>query len=57
MDGKAKKPNLQEISARVDVELVFAPYRSYGTSVAVLWYIFMRIWVELFVSQGLRSKI
>ena len=34
------------------VQLVFAPCRRYGVSVAVLWYILVRLLVELFVSSG-----
>ena len=47
------KPNLQGTSARVGVQLVFAPRRRYGLSVAVLWYILVRPCQELFVSQDL----
>ena len=47
------KPNLLDISLRVGVQLVFAPLRRYGLSVAaVRWYILMRLWLELFVSQA-----
>ena len=35
------------------VQLVFAPCKHYGLSVAVWWYILVRLWGELFVSQGL----
>ena len=34
-------------------QLVFAPHRQYGLSVAVWWYIHVRPWVELLVTQGL----
>ena len=51
MERRAK-PNLLDISLRVGVQLVFAPLRRYGLSVAVRWYILMRLWLELFVSQA-----
>ena len=38
------KPNLQGTSAGVG-------FRSYALSVAVWWYVLVRLWVELFVSQ------
>ena len=46
------KTNLQDTSARVGFQLVFAPCR-HGLSVAVWWYILVRFWVKLFLSQGL----
>ena len=52
MESQAK-PNLYGASARVSVQLVFALFRRYGLSVPVWWYILVRLWVKLFVSQGL----
>ena len=48
-----KNRQSQTFRTRVGVQLVFAPRRIYERSVAVLWYILVRLWVELFVSQGL----
>ena len=52
-DRKTNEPNLYDTSARVGVQLVFAPCRRYGILIAVWWYIIVRRWVELLVSQGL----
>ena len=35
------------------VKLVLKPRRHYGISVGVKWYILVRLWVKVFVSQGL----
>ena len=35
------------------VQLIFATHRRYRPSVAVWWYILVRLWAELFISQGL----
>ena len=43
----------KDTSARVGVQVVSTPRKCYGLSVAVWWYIFVRLWLELFVSQGL----
>ena len=50
---KRTKPNLYDTPARVGDQALFAPRRRYGVSGAVWWYILVRLWVELFVSQGL----
>ena len=50
MERRAKA-NLYDTSARVCVQLVLAPQRRYGLSVAVRWYILKRRLLELFVSQ------
>ena len=47
------KPKLYDTSARVGVQQVFASYRGYGLSVAVWWYILVRILMKLLLSQGL----
>ena len=52
MERKTKR-NLCDTFARAGVQLVFAPRRHYGLSVAVWWYILVRHSLELFVSQGL----
>ena len=39
--------------AKAGVQLIFTPRRPYRLSVAVLWYILVRLWMELFVPQGL----
>ena len=38
---------------RMGVHLAFGTSRQYGLSFAGWWYILVRLWVELFVSQGL----
>ena len=53
---KRTKPNLWDTPARVGVQLVFAPRRQYGISVAAWWYILVRLWVELFVSQVIQAE-
>ena len=47
------KTNLQDTSAGVGFQQVFAPCRHYGLSVAVWWYVLVRFLVKLFLSQGL----
>ena len=37
----------------MDAQLIFLSYRRYRLSVAVWWYFLVRLWVKLFVSQGL----
>ena len=56
MERRAKA-NLYDTSARVCVQLVLAPYRRYGLSVAVRWYVLKRRLLELFASQGLLQAV
>ena len=48
---KQKKPNWWDTPAKVGVQLIFTTCRWYRLSVVVWWYISVRLWVELFVSQ------
>ena len=51
---KWTKPNWKDTLAKVGVQLIFAPRRWYRLSVAVWWYILVRLYlVKLFASQGL----
>ena len=50
---KRTKPNLYDTPARVSDQVLFAPRTRYGVSGALWWYILVRLWAELFVSQVL----
>ena len=53
-DGwKDEQSQIWDTSSRVGNKLVFTPHKHYGLSVAVWWYIAVKLWVELFVSKGL----